>query len=200
MNPDQLGDHLPTLRGDDLLLRWMTAEDVPALRAIFSDADVVRFMSVKQLTSEAATLEFLARIHNSFRGGTLYQWGVELEQGIVGTCTLSSINREHRRAELGFALARAFWGRGLIRRALPAVVQFAFERLDLHRIEADTDPRNVASMRTLERLGFQREGLLRERYFQFGEVQDAVVFGLLRRDWAHEQVRDRFSVTRGGAT
>jgi RimJ/RimL family protein N-acetyltransferase len=183
MNPDQLGDHLPPLRGDDLLLRWLTADDVPALRAIFSDADVVRFMSVPQLTSEAATLAFLAEIHNGFRGGTLYQWGVQLEQGIVGSCTLANIDRKHRRAELGFALARAFWGRGLILQALPTVIQFAFERLDLHRIEADTDPRNLASMRVLERLGFQREGLLRERYFQFGEAQDAVVFGLLRRDW-----------------
>jgi [ribosomal protein S5]-alanine N-acetyltransferase len=183
MNPDRLGDHLPTLRGDDLQLRWLTADDVPALRAIFSDADVVRFMSVEQRTSEAATLALLDEIHDGFRGGTLYEWGVQLEQGVVGTCALANIDRKHRRAEVGFALARAFWGRGLIVRALPAVIQFAFERLDLHRIEADTDPRNVASMRVLERLGFQREGLLRERYFQFGEAQDAVFFGLLRRDW-----------------
>lgn len=183
MNPDQLGDHLPFLGGDDLRLRWLTASDVPALRAIFSDADVVRFMSIPLLTSEAATLEFLARIHDGFREGTLYQWGIQLEQAIVGTCTLAHIDRTHRRAELGFALARAFWGRGLILRALRPVIQFAFERLELHRIEADVDPRNTASMRVLERLGFQREGLLRERYFQLGEIQDAVVFGLLRRDW-----------------
>lgn len=183
MNPDQLGDHLPTLRGDGLRIRWLTVDDVPALRAIFSDADVVRFMSVQQRTSDAATLELLDEIHKGFREGTLYEWGVQLEQGIVGTCALANIDRKHRRAEVGFALARAFWGRGLILRALPAVIQFAFERLDLHRIEADTDPRNVASMRILERLGFQREGVLRERYFQFGEAQDAVLFGLLRRDW-----------------
>jgi len=183
MNPDQLGDRLPTLRGDGLLLRWLTADDVPALYAIFSDADVVRFMSIQHLTSDAARLALLDEIHKGFRGGTLYQWGVQLDQSIVGTCTLADINRKHRRAELGFALARAFWGRGLMLQALPTVIQFAFERLDLHRIEADTDPRNIASMRVLERLGFQREGLLRERYVQLGEIQDAVVFGLLRRDW-----------------
>jgi ribosomal-protein-alanine N-acetyltransferase len=183
MNPDQLGDHLPTLHGEDVQLRWLTADDVPDLHAIFSDADVVRFMSITQLTSEATTLAFLAGIHDGFRSGTLYQWGIQLEQRIIGTCTLASIDRKHRRAELGYALARAYWGRGLIFRALPAVIQFAFERLGLHRIEADTDPRNVASMGVLERLGFQREGLLRERYFESGEIQDAVVFGLLRRDW-----------------
>jgi RimJ/RimL family protein N-acetyltransferase len=140
-------------------------------------------MSVPQLTSEADNLAVLAEIHDCFRAGTLYQWGIELERVIVGSCTLANIDRRHRRAELGFALARAFWGRGLMLEALPALIQFAFGHLDLHRIEADTDPRNTASMRVLERLGFQREGLLRERYFQLGEAQDAVVYGLLRRDW-----------------
>ena len=183
MNPDQLGDRLPSLVGDGVKLRWLTTDDVPDLGAIFSDADVVRFMSLPQLTSEDATRRFLAQIHNGFRAGTLYQWGIELEQRIVGTCTLAEIDRTNRRAEVGFALAREFWGRGLMLRAVPAMIQFAFERLDLHRIEADADPRNAASLRVLERLGFQREGLLRERYIQLGEVQDAMVFGLLRREW-----------------
>jgi [ribosomal protein S5]-alanine N-acetyltransferase len=198
VNPNQLSDHLPSLHGDGLLLRWLTSNDLSDLQAIFSDADVVRFTAVSRMTSEAAALEFLTAIHNGFRAGTLYQWGVELEHAIVGTCTLANIDRQHRRAELGFALAKAFWGRGLILRALPAVIQFAFDRLDLHRIEADTDPRNVASMRVLERLGFRREGLLRERYFQFGEAQDAVVFGLLRGDWDIPgcQLRDANEPTR----
>ena len=58
-------------------------------------------------------------------------------------------------------------------------------RLDvrLRRLEADVDPRNAASIRTLERLGFQREGFLRERWHVNGEIQDAIFYGLLRRDW-----------------
>lgn len=183
MNPDHLGARLPPLRGDGVQLRGLTTDDVPGLHAIFSDAAVVRFMSIPQMTSEAATRKFLAQIHHGFRAGTLYQWGIVLEQRIVGTCTLADIDRTNRRAELGFALAKAFWGRGLILRALPTVIQFAFERLDLRRIEADADPRNAASIHVLERLGFQREGLLRECYLQLGEVQDAMLFGLLRRDW-----------------
>ena len=184
MNPDNLGNALPAIPGDGVQLRSLTTADVRDLHAIFSDADVIRFMSISQLTSEASTLNFLTQIHDGFREGTLYQWGIQLEQRIVGTCTLADIDRTNRRAEIGFALAREFWGQGLIRRALPCVIQFAFERLDLRRIEADADPRNAASIRVLERLGFQREGLLRERYIQLGEVQDAMIFGLLRRDWS----------------
>jgi RimJ/RimL family protein N-acetyltransferase len=60
---------------------------------------------------------------------------------------------------------------------------YAFDVLEFHRIEADVDPRNAASIRTLERLGFQREGYLRERWQVNGEIQDAVFYGLLRSDW-----------------
>ena len=62
---------------------------------------------------------------------------------------------------------------------LPVVIQFAFTRLRLHRIEADVDPRNHASIRHLERLGFRKEGYFRQRYLVNGERQNAVVFGLL---------------------
>ena len=67
--------------------------------------------------------------------------------------------------------------------AAAALIAFAFARLDLRRIEADADPRNVGSIRVLEKLGFVREGFLRERWDIGGEIQDAVLFGLLRREW-----------------
>jgi RimJ/RimL family protein N-acetyltransferase len=63
------------------------------------------------------------------------------------------------------------------------LLAYAFDELDLRRIEADVDPRNAASIRTLERLGFRREGYLRERWRVNGEVQDALFYGLLRREW-----------------
>jgi ribosomal-protein-alanine N-acetyltransferase len=136
------------------------------------------------LTAAAA---LLADIHREFRAGTLFQWGVEAAGGqLVGTCTLARLESANRRAELGFALGRAFWGQGYIAAALPAVLEFAFGRLGLHRVFADTDPRNTPSIRALERIGFLREGLLREHYLVQGEPQDAVVFGLLRSEWARD--------------
>ena len=67
--------------------------------------------------------------------------------------------------------------------ALQALLGFAFHALDLNRLEADIDPRNHASARTLERLGFQREGHMRERWIVKGEVTDTWWYGLLRREW-----------------
>ena len=127
---------------------------------------------------------FLAEIHDHFASGTLYQWGVARREDdrVIGTCTLFAITLPHKRAELGFAVERSQWGKGYASEAAGAIVRFAFETMDLHRLEADVDPRNHASIRCLERLGFQREGYARERYHLGGEIQDAVLYGLLRSE------------------
>jgi RimJ/RimL family protein N-acetyltransferase len=87
------------------------------------------------------------------------------------------------RAEIGYAIGSDYWGKGYMNEALTALIAHAFEVLDLRRLEADVDPRNTRSIRTLERLGFQREGFLRERWHVCGEIQDAFFYGLLRREW-----------------
>ena len=131
-----------------------------------------------------AAVALLADIHEQFRKRTLLQWGVELGAtgDLVGTCTLAALDPKNRRAELGFALGRRYWGQGYMAEALPVLLRFAFDELQLHRVTDDTDPRNQPSIRVLERLGFRREGLLRQYYLVQGEAQDAVVYGLLRSE------------------
>ncbi len=155
------------------------------LFAIFGDREVTRYFGISVLPDVGAAEALLAEIHRGFRDGVLYQWGVETPDGaLVGTCTLARIDRINRRAELGFALRRACWGRGYMAAALPAVLAYAFEQLELHRVVADTDPRTAPSIRALERLGFIREGVLREHYLVQGEIQDAILYGLLRSEWS----------------
>jgi RimJ/RimL family protein N-acetyltransferase len=180
----QIGDRLPTLDAGRVRLRWLTDADVPALFAIFGDAEVTQYWGFARLPDQAAAATLLADIHRQFRTGTLFQWGIEAPAGpLLGTCTLAQLDAANRRAELGFALDRAFWGQGYMTLALPAALEFAFGRLDLHRVYADTDPRNARSIRVLERLGFRCEDVLRQHYLVQGEPQDAVVFGLLRSEW-----------------
>lgn len=175
---------LPTLLTNRLALRWLTLADAPALYEIFSDPEVTRYWSTPPLADRAAADALLAEIHELFAQRTLFQWGIARRSDdlVIGTCTLAALNAAHRRAELGFALGRRYWRQGYVAEALPTLVDFAFSELGLHRLEADVDPRNDASIRALERLGFQREGYLRERYHMNGEIQDAIIYGLLRRD------------------
>lgn len=182
---------LPTIPTARLSLRWLTREDIPALATIFGDPEVCRFWSHAALPDLAAAEALHDHIMSCFAARSLFQWGIAEGEtdAIIGTCTLGGISPAHRRAEVGFALARAVWGKGYIAEALPALIGFAFESLDLHRLEADVDPRNERSIRAIERVGFQREGYLRERYHVNGELQDAILYGLLRSDWAARENR-----------
>jgi ribosomal-protein-alanine N-acetyltransferase len=158
----------------------LTTDDLDALHTIFSDPEVSRFLAIPRHLDRVDTQRFLDSIHEGFRTGSLYQWCIEHTGLLAGTCTLGGIDWENRRAEIGFAPARTSWGQGLMPEALRALIEHAFGPLNLHRIEADVDPRNEASVRLLEKLGFRREGYLRERYFKDGEIQDSVFLGLLR--------------------
>jgi RimJ/RimL family protein N-acetyltransferase len=176
---------MPTLRGSVVELRPLDESDGDALLEIFGDSEVVRFMSIPLLRTNADARAFVAGIAEGRRARTLFQWGV-VEPGqstVIGTCTLAAINWRNERAELGFALGRRRWGSGFMRAALPLVIDHAFRGLGLHRIEADADPRNVRSLRLLENLGFQPEGRQRDRYLAGGERQDAVLYGLLANEW-----------------
>jgi len=183
MLPD--ANHLPTIQAKRLILRELVPQDAPALFEIFGNPEVCRYWSRPALENLRAAEALQVEITQRFEERSLFQWGLaERSTGmIVGTCTLATLSLEHRRAEVGFALARSAWGNGYIAEALPALLGFAFSVLRLHRLEADVDPRNTRSIRVLERLGFVREGFLRERYLLHDETQDTLLYGLLHREW-----------------
>lgn len=183
-----LGSELPTLTAKRVGLRRLRDQDVPSLFAIFGDREVTRYWGHPMLADLHAATRLLADIHRKSAEQRLFQWGVALHDTdvVVGTCTLTSLDIANRRAELGFALARIYWGKGYMSEALSTLLVFAFREMQLHRVWADTDPRNGPSIRLLERLGFRREGLLREHYLVQGEPQHAIEYGLLWTDWQHK--------------
>jgi RimJ/RimL family protein N-acetyltransferase len=191
------GDALPTLAAGRVTLRHLTRADADDVFAIFSDPHVMRYWSSGPMGAIADAVAYIDGIHENLRRRTLFQWGVEHQEThlVIGTCTLLNVSLPHQRAEIGFAIARSFWGQGLARAAVTRLMAFAFEQLALHRLEADADPRNDRSLRLLDGLGFRREGLLRERYWINGERQDALMLGLLRAEWT-----DRTDVSAGPAS
>jgi [ribosomal protein S5]-alanine N-acetyltransferase len=172
------------LRTPRLLLRPLAAADAPALFAIFSDPHVMRYWATPPWREFAQAEASIAQDLEDMPRGEHLRLGLERADGgaLVGTCSLFSFHAASRRAEIGYALASSAWGRGYMHEALQALVGHAFGALALNRLEADIDPRNAASARALERLGFRAEGLLRERWIVDGEVSDSALYGLLARD------------------
>ena len=147
------GERLPTLSGQRVTLRELGDGDVADLFVIFSDPDVMRYWDSGPLKSRGEARLLLEDIREGFRTRRLFQWAIAdaADGRAIGTCTIWRVDPLHRRAEIGFALARANWGKGLATEAVGRLIAFAFEELDLHRLEADADPRNGPSLRLLER-------------------------------------------------
>jgi RimJ/RimL family protein N-acetyltransferase len=188
---------LPLLAGKRVHLRAMRQDDVSALFALQSDPVGMRYWSYSPLTRIEQAQEMFERNDRSARAGESLPWAIALNPVdarhdgaavigtcLIGTCTLFALDATHRRALIGYALARAHWGQGYAQEALRLALPHAFGALALNRVEADIDPRNVASVRVVERVGFKREGLLRERWWVGDDVQDSVIYGLLARDHA----------------
>jgi RimJ/RimL family protein N-acetyltransferase len=168
-----------------LRLRHPRPADVEDVFALFSDPEALRYWSHPPLADHAAARRYLVGIDEGFAGRTLFQWAVagREDDRVIGTVTLFQWDRPNRRAEAGFMLGRAHWGRGYAQEAVGAVLRFGFDAMGLHRVEADVDPANAASLRLLERLGFRREGHLRERWWVYGRPADSVLLGLLRAEF-----------------
>lgn len=177
-------DHLPELEGPRVRLRAPRHADAADLYAVYSDPEVLRYWSHGPWTDPAQADDWIARAWSGFAERAFLQWVVARrdDDRVVGSTTLFACVAQHRRCEIGYALGAAHWGQGLAREALALALGLAFTVLGLHRVEADIDPRNRASLRLVEALGFRHEGTLRARYHVGGEIQDSAIHGLLADD------------------
>ncbi|MGI4984604.1 MAG: GNAT family N-acetyltransferase [Janthinobacterium lividum] len=173
-----------TLTTPRLVLRPIRDEDASALFAVWSDAEAMRYFSFLPMHCLDQAKERIARASKRSAAGEelICVLCLRTTGDVVGDCALSRADVPNRRAEIGFCLQRQHWGHGYMREATSALIDHALTALNLHRIEADIDPRNLASARLLKRLGFVREGLLRERWSVGDEVSDSELYGLLERD------------------
>jgi len=167
-----------------LVLRPLTLDDLDALFAIGKDPEVVRYTGRPPEASIDDTRTRHERIATSLDDGSGIRWGIVRDGEVVGTAGIFRWDPKHQQAQLGYDLARAHWGQGLMTEALGAVLDDAFVRFELHRVDAHVDPDNVASTRVLAKLGFVAEGRTRESFrFPDGHFGDTLVYGLLRGDW-----------------
>jgi [ribosomal protein S5]-alanine N-acetyltransferase len=175
----------PTLHTARLLLRAFTQADADAIFALQSSAVVLRYWDSPPWSERARAERFIAGCKQMEQEGTGARLAIErAADGVfIGWCCLLEWNPDHRSASIGYCFDDAAWGQGFATEAAGALLQWAFVTLDLNRVQAETDTRNAASGRVLEKLGFAREGTLREDCIVNGEVSDSWVYGLLRRDW-----------------
>ena len=173
---------LPTLETDRLILRKMTPKDAGAVFAYASDPEVTRYVIWETHRSTEDSRAFLKFVGAKYESGGEPEWGIVYkgDHRLVGTCGIVSWEPHHARAELGYALSRGYWGRGLMVEAVRAMISFGFNRMKLNRIEARCIAENASSARVMEKAGMLYEGTLRQRELIKGGHRDIKVYSVLR--------------------
>ncbi len=177
--------HLPTLETDRLLLRPLRLTDAEDVFAYAGDPEMTHYTTWTAHRSLADSRHFLQAKLRSYAHGEPSNWGVVLAASgrLIGTCGFVSWNPDHRRAEIGYALARRHWGQGLTTEAVRAVVDFSFRQTELYRLQALCLIPNLASARVMEKVGMRYEGILRGFADHQGQFSDLKIYAILRPDW-----------------
>lgn len=174
------------LHSTRLVLSPIRRDDAAALFTLQSNPAVMRWWNHPAWTRPGEAREQIDDDLAAHAIGTQLKLAVResLEGPLLGICVVFAVDRDAARAEIGYLLAPEVQGRGYMHEALQQVLAYLFRTLRLHRVEAEIDPRNAVSAHVLERLGFHREGLLRQRWRIQGELADSAVYGLLADDEA----------------
>ena len=172
----------PVLITDRLTLRKLLPSDAAGVQVFRGDSRVQRYNGpVLQDLEEVQSL--IGELDAEFNTQAGISWAVTFTDidEVLGLFSFHDWNKYHRRAEVGYDLARAYWGQRIASEALREIVRFGFEQMNLNRIYAGTIADNHESVRLLERLGFQREGTRRKHSWEEdGMFHDSAMFGLLR--------------------
>ncbi|GMV31718.1 MAG: acetyltransferase [Rhodanobacteraceae bacterium] len=176
---------VPVLETARLRLRTVLRSDLEAIYLLHSDSRAMRYWSFAPWTERQQAHDWFAQRASHGEREEVWPWGITRQDDdeLFGIVTLFSVNRVQRRSEIGYQLRPSHWGQGYAQEALRAVLGYGIDALELGRVEADIDPRNEASCRLVERLGFRREGYLRERWRVNGEITDTALYGLLAREF-----------------
>lgn len=174
----------PEITCEGFRLIGMRPDDAPELFAYLSDPAVTELTSYPEIT-RALVDSIIERVTKRWSAGELSKWGIsDVADGrIVGTCGFNAWSVDHRWAELAYDLARVHWGKGIMSEALNGVIAWAFRETIVERIHAYVRVDNTRSGKLLERLGFEREGRLRNYRICRGQPHDFHVYGLLRSEF-----------------
>jgi [ribosomal protein S5]-alanine N-acetyltransferase len=185
MNIDDPFTRFPSLTTNRLFLRHIVPGDAEAFFAIRSDAETMKFFGHDPHESPDETKDVIRQMEERYTRKEALHWCITLlgEDRLISSCSLFYFDEGFHRAETGYELNRAFWGKGIMTEAMSAILTFGFSELGLHRVEAIIDIANERSKNLLLKLGFTYEGNLRQRFPFRGKFEDEHYFGLLTNEW-----------------
>lgn len=175
----------PTIQTDRLILRPFKVDDAPHVQRLAGDRAVAETtLLIPHPYPDGAAEQWIGTHEAAFEKGEGVVFAITGRQdgALLGAISLD-IRPAHQRAEMGYWIGRPYWNRGYATEAAAAMVDYAFNRLELNRIHAEHFSQNLASGRVMDKIGMKREGVFRQHMFRWGRFVDAVLYGILRSEY-----------------
>ena len=185
MKPTEIFRELPTLKTKRLILRKMTMADAEAVHFYGRNPEVTKYLGFPTHKSIEDAKSFLRDTKKRHRKGEPVPWAIVRRQDdqFMGSIGLFNHIEKDGRIEAGYVLDKPYWGQGYMTEAFSAVIQFAFQRLRVNRVQAFCSVDNDRSYHVMEKCGMRFEGILR----QYGKLQgityDMKLYAILREEW-----------------
>ena len=181
---EKILNDFPTLTTERLILREISDKDADAIYQILSNPAVIQYDTFELFQDIKQAHDLIAWFQSQIQAQNAIFWGITLigRPEVIGFCKCE-IEIPEVRADLGYDLNADYWNRGIMTEAIGAVVDFAFRTLQIHRIEATASIENPASIKILEKVGFMREGVMRERCLMGGRYHDMQMLSILKREY-----------------
>jgi [ribosomal protein S5]-alanine N-acetyltransferase len=178
-------EQFPVLFTERLELRAFEEQDIQSVFDLRTDKLAMKYMDTPLFENLSDAAAFVSKQEASYdyQQGLVWALCERKSRKWIGYCGFWRIVHEHGKAEVGYVLQNEYTGQGIMSEALRVILEYGFEQLGVHRIEANTNPHNIASVSLLKKFGFRQEAHLREDYFHGGQFLDSFVFGLLRSEW-----------------
>lgn len=175
----------PIIETERLLLRQLVPNDAKDLFETFSSEEAMIHYGMYPYKDLEQAENLVTSFNESFKTDKAIRWGIELksEQKIIGTCGFHNWHKRNKRSEVGYEINPKYWRRGYMIEALVEVLNYGFTELELNRIEAVVYPENLPSQESLLRLGFEKEGLLKEYMIFRDKPQDLLIYSLFAEDF-----------------
>jgi ribosomal-protein-alanine N-acetyltransferase len=173
----------PTIETERLLLRKILMSDVEELFLIRSRIETMKYIGKPLAITISEVEELIQKMNDNLENNLGIAWGISFknESKIIGSVGYHRIEKEHYRAEIGYQLLPDYWNKGIMNEAVKAIIDYAFNNMKLHSIEAKIDPNNKASAQLLKKNNFISEAHFKENYFFNGEFIDTEIFSLLNK-------------------
>lgn len=175
----------PVLETERLKLVNITQDYAENLFEILSLGEVTKFYGADPFTSKEEANKLIDMFQKNFFEKRSIRWGIihKNEEKFIGTLGLNGLQLKNKKSEIGYELHPTYWRNGYTSEAINEVLRFSFSDLALNRIGAVVYPENHASLNLLEKIGFVKEGLLRDYLHQNNQFHSTFMLSLLKREW-----------------